>query len=97
MKNDIKQKFERIYKGCVLYAIHLDGFSHTVFYKDNNGEKHIDGCSFYAPEQYEASNKLANAWRSFNEDKTKVLFLGCNHSCYQNNAQEYIYKDVAEW
>ena len=51
-KNDIQTKFERIYNGCTLYAIHFNGFSHTVFYKDNNGEKHIDGFSAYAPEQY---------------------------------------------
>lgn len=98
MQNELLNKFNRLYKGCTLYAIHLNGFSHTVFYKDANNEKHIDGVSAYAPEQYDCSSKNADGvWRSFNEDRTKVLFLGCPHYSYQNNAQEYVYKDVKEW
>ena len=97
-KTDLLNKFNNLYKGCTLYAIHLNGFSHTVFYKDNNGEKHIDGYSAYAPEQYNCSSKHEDCvWRSWNEDKTKVLFLGYPHYSYQNNAKEYVYKDVKEW
>lgn len=98
MKNDLLNKFNRLYKGCTLYAIHLDGFSHEVFYKDANGEKHIDGCTGYAPEQYECSSKHSDGvWRSWNEDRTKVL-LGTSHFSYSHgNAVEYVYKDVKEW
>lgn len=97
-KKDLQTKFDRIYKGCTLYAIHLNGFSHTVFYKDSDGEGHIDGYSAYAPEQYDKALKHEDGkWRSWNEDKTKVLFLGFPHYSYQNNAKEYVYKDVKEW
>ena len=98
-KTDLLNKFKRLYKGCTLYAIHLDGFSHAVFYKDEDGERHVDGCSAYAPEQYDHPQKHGQdgIWRSFNEDKTKVLFLGYAHYCYQGNAKEYVYKDVREW
>lgn len=97
-KNELQTKFEKLYKGCTLHAIHLNGFSHTVFYKDENGEKHVEGVSVYAPEQYTRSSKHEdNVWRAFNEDKTKVLFLGFPHYAYQNNAKELVYKDKKEW
>ena len=94
---ELLNKFNKLYKNCTLFAIHLDGFSHTVFYKDENGEKHIDGCTGYAPEQYKCSSKHSDGiWRSWNEDRTKVL-LGTSHYCYQNNAIEYVYIDVKKW
>lgn len=96
-KTELQTKFERLYKGCTLYAIHLDGFSHSVFYKDANGLKHVDGMTAYAPEQYTPANVCNNVSRSWNEDKTKVLFTGFPHYAYQNNAKEYVYKDVKEW
>ena len=96
-KTDLLNKFNNLYKGCTLFAIHLDGFSHTVFYKDSDGNKHIDGMTAYAPEQYTPANTCGNVTRSWNEDKTKVLFLGYPHYQYQNNAKEYVYKDVKEW
>ena len=101
-KTELQTKFERLYKGCNLYAIHLDGFSHDVFYKDCDGNRHIDGFSAYAPEQYQDDHETHNsrgdmAIQSWNKDKTKVLFLGFSHYSYQNNAKEYIYKDVKEW
>ena len=97
-KTELQTKFERLYNGCTLYAIHLDGFSHEVFYKDCDGNRHVDGMSAYAPEQYDCSSKHEDGvWRSLNEDKTKVLFLGFPHYSYQNNAKEYVYKDVKEW
>lgn len=105
MKNAILEKFNNLYKGCTLYAVHLDGFSHEVFYKDGKGVRHVDAYSAYCPEQYrpyaEAYNRKGEmAVTSFNEDKTKVLFLtsGCGgHCAYQGNAVEYVYKDVKAW
>lgn len=102
MKNELLNKFNKLYKNCELFAIHLDGFSHSVFYKDNNGERHIDGMSAYAPEQYEEDHETYNsrgdkAIQSWNKDRTKVLFMGCPHYSYQGNAKEYVYKDVEEW
>ncbi len=102
MKNELNQRFNRLYEGCTLFCIHLDGFSHEVFYKDRDGNKHIDGYSAYAPEQYEDDHVTYNrngdsCIQSWNKDKTKVLFMGCAHISYQGNAEEYIYKDVSEW
>lgn len=97
-KTDLLNKFNNLYNGCTLYAIHLDGFSHKVFYKDCDGNRHVDGMSAYAPEQYEKDTTyIDGTTRSWNADKTKVLFLGFPHYSYQNNAKEYIYKDVKEW
>ena len=96
-KEELQTRFSRIYKGCSLYAIHLDGFSHTVFYKDENGDKHIDGYTGCAHEQYTPTNKVGSTYRSWNEDKTKVLFLGYPNYAFQGNAQELMYRPVAEW
>ncbi len=101
-KNELQTKFERLYKGCTLYCVHLDGFSHSVFYKDADGKRHIDGYTAYAPEQYEDDHETYNsrgdmAIQSWNKDRTKVLFLGFAHLSYQHNAKEYVYKDVKEW
>lgn len=101
-KKTLQTKFENLYEGCTLYAIHLDGFSHEVFYKDQDGRKHIDGMSAYAPEQYRDDHETYNsrgdmAIQSWNKDKTKVLFTGFPHISYQHNAKEYVYKDVEEW
>ena len=103
----IKQTvFIFIIKDCTLYAIQLDGFSHCVYYKDANGDRHIAYYSGYAT-HYEAEHKCfrngdpANvddyAYVSWNEDKTKVLFLGYPHSSFQHNAQELVYQDRSNW
>lgn len=97
-KNIFQTRFERLYKNCKLFAIQLDGFSHTVFYKDCNGNKHIDYMSACAPEQYENEHLCSDGiTRSWNTDKTKVLFLNFFNYHYQNNAKEYVFKDVKEW
>ena len=99
MKDEkLLERFGRLYKGCKLYCVHLDGFSHSVFYKDEKGHKHIDGYTAYAPEQYDAETLYDDGvYRAWNEDKTKAFFLGYLHYCYQNNAQELIYEDVKNW
>ena len=99
---ELLERFERLYKGCKLYCVHLNGFSHSVFYKDEKGTKHIDGYTAYAPEQYEDDHETFNsrgdmAIQSWNKDKTKAFFLGYPHYCYQHNAQELIYEDVKNW
>ena len=101
-KQAFKERFERLYKGCELFAIHLDGFTHKVFYKDANGHRHVDTMSAYCPERYdephEATNGLGEtATISFNLDKTKALFLGLPHCEFQNNARELVYKNPDEW
>lgn len=102
-KTELQTKFERLYKGCVLYAITLDGFSHSVYYKDADGTRHADKYSAYlSSHELESDRTHVNkngdvVHSSWNQDKTKVLFLGFPHYAYQNNAKEYVYKDVKEW
>jgi hypothetical protein len=101
-KQELQERFNNLYKGCTLYAIHLDGFSHEVFYKDSNKVKHIDEYSSYCPEQkeedYEAFNSRGDmAIKSFNSNHTDELFKGFAHLSYQNSAKEYIYQDVENW
>ena len=96
--NTLLERFERLYKGCKLYCVHLDGFSHSVFYKDEKGIKHIDGYTAYAPEQHDESRMFDDGvFRAWNEDKARALFIGYPHYCYQNNAQELVYEDVKYW
>lgn len=101
-KTELSERFARLFPNCTLFAVHLDGFSHDVFYKDADGVKHIDGYSAYAPEQYEAEHKCYSprgdyAIKSWNEDRTKALFLGYGHLAYQNNARELCFKPVSQW
>lgn len=93
-KQKLKERFERLFPDCTLYAIQLDGFSHSVFYKDVNGNKKIDGYTAYAPEQYSNFEDGVHGW---NRDQAKALFIDQPHYCYQHNAQEYCYKPVSEW
>lgn len=101
-KQEFEARFKRLYKNCHLYCIHLDGFSHEVFYKDSKGVKHIEGYSAYASEQFEDDHEAFNsrgdmAIKSWNKDITKALFLGCSHYYYQHNAKEIIFEDVSKW
>lgn len=101
-KQAFKERFERLYKGCEIFAAQFDGFSHKVFYKDADGIRHIDGYSAYCPEQYREPAAFYNsrgemAVKSFNTDRAKVLFMGCGHYAYQNNAVEMVFKDLAQW
>lgn len=101
-KKRFEARFKRLYKDATLYCVHLDGFSHSVFYKDKDGKKHIEGYSAYAPEQYQDDHETFNsqgdmAIQSWNKDITKALFLGYAHYCYQNNAQEIIFQDISRW
>ena len=97
LKDELQKKFENTHKGCTLFAIHLDGFSHDVFYKDENGKRHIDGYSAYAPEQHDEPHDIGGFIRAWNDDKTKVLFAGCPHYQYQNNAKEFVYQPTDKW
>jgi len=93
-KDKLKERFNNLYKGCTLYCIQLDGFSHTVYYKDANGNKKIDGYSAYAPEQYDDFFDGVHSW---NRDQAKALFIDQPHYCYQHNAQELIYENISKW
>ena len=93
-KQELKERFSRLYPDAVLYCVQLDGFSHTVYYKDKDGQRKIEGYSGYAPEQYDDFDDGIHGW---NRDQCKALFLGYPHYMYQHNAKEYCYKDIKLW
>lgn len=98
MKKEFKETFSRIYKGCELYAIQLNGFTHTIYYKDANKKKHVAVYSGCAPEQYEAETEYSDGvFRSMNTDKSKMLFLRHGHHQYQHNAKELVFKPATNW
>lgn len=99
-KQELQERFNRLFKDCELYAIQLNGFSHTAYYKDSKGNKHIGVCSFYASScECDSEETLYgdNVYRSYSTDRLKALFIGYPHYAYQNNAEEIVYKDVSEW
>jgi hypothetical protein len=98
MKENLKKRFNEIYKGCELYAVQLNGFSHTVFYKDKDNKKHIDGFSAYSPEQKSETHLSQDGiYRSFNDEKAQALLSQFSHHEYQRNATEIVFKNVNEW
>lgn len=81
LKNELKEKFNKIYgEGFRLLAIHLDGFSHSVFYDEGNAESkvQIERFSACAPEI---------AW----DERAQKLLENVPHHVYQGNAQELLY------
>lgn len=98
MKENLKKRFNEIYKNCTLYAVQLNGFSHKVFYKDNDNKKHIDGFSAYSPEQKsETYLSQDGIYRSFNDEKAQALLSLYAHYRYQGRAKEIVFKNANEW
>lgn len=98
MKKELKKRFNEIYKDCTLYAVQLNGFSHKVFYKDNDNKKHIDAFSAYSPEQKcETYLSQGGIYRSFNDEKAHALLSPYAHYEYQGRPAEIVFKSVNEW
>lgn len=102
-KKELLERFERLYKGCKLYCVQFDGFSHALYYKDADGVRHHADYSAYYSEKHDANEYMRETrdgkhiLYSFNLDRTKAFFLGYPHLCFQNNAQEIIFVDVKNW
>ena len=99
-KQEFKDRFDRLFKGCDLFCAHFDGFSHEVFYKDAEGKKHIGVYSGYASSCEAEDEQLFDdgIYRAYSTDRLKALFLGYAHLSYSHgNAQEIVYKDVSLW
>lgn len=98
-KQDFEARFKRLYPNCELYCVHLNGFSHSVFYKDKDGNKHIGVMSNYASscEVREEEQYDDGVYRAYSTDRLKALFLGYPNYAYQCNAKEVVFKPVARW
>jgi len=98
MEKFLKKRFNEIYKDCTLYAVQLNGFSHKVFYKDNDNKKHIDTFSAYSPEQKcETYLSQGGIYRSFNDEKAHALLSPYAHYEYQGRPNEIVFKNANEW
>lgn len=79
LKQELENRFKKLFEpNARLLAIHLDGFSHTVFYDFGKKEDNIE-IKHYS--QYTSD---------FN-DKLSKLFNGIPHYIYQGNPLEIIY------
>lgn len=97
-KKELAERFTRLYKGCTLFAVQLNGFSHTLFYKDKVGKKYVAVYSAYASEQYEEDKEYSDGIiRSINTDRIKLFFVGIGHSVYKSYEKEFVYQPVSEW
>ena len=99
-KAQFKKDFEKVFKGCKLYCLQLNGFSHTIFYKDSKGYKHIGVYSGYAsPCECDDEETLYddNVYRSYSTQQLKELLGNFGHWCYQHNAKEIIFENHCKW
>ena len=102
-KKDFKTRFNKLFKGCTLYCIQLDGFSHAIYYKDKGGQRHHCDYSLYYSERNDKDEYMRYTTDgkailySFNLDIVKEFFNGLGHLCYKHNAQELIFKDASLW
>ena len=81
MKNKLLKRFKKAF--CPSYrllAVHLNGFSHSVFFDKGNKKSDVSRLEFSgcAPEI------------SF-DPRVKELFEGVPHYCYQGAPEEIIY------
>jgi uncharacterized protein (UPF0276 family) len=76
----LKTRFDKLYPGKRLLAIHLNGFSHSLFFDNGSADNEIliDRYSACMPEgswSYEAT----------------ILFAGVGHINYQNAPLEIVF------
>lgn len=84
MDNTLKQRFEKVFKGKRLLAIHLNGFSHSVIFDSGTKDSDI--------EQVHYSGYMSRSEKdNYNMNKLEDIFSGISHYQYQNNAKEIIY------
>ena len=86
-RRELKERFERLYKGKRLLAIQLDGFTHRVIFDNGSKDSKIEQETYSAYlgsyDSYDRTNT--------NTDKVKCLFIGYPNYSYQNHAEELCY------
>jgi hypothetical protein len=90
-KTILKERFYKLFEGCELFAIQLNGFTHKIYFKDENKRRKI---GIYCPSA--AAQKIGD---TVEQDTPRInkLFNGFATWQYQGNAKELIYKDVEEF
>lgn len=82
MKQEFSEKFKEIYKGKRLLAVQLNGFNHTLFYDNGDGdsEVEIDRFSLYTKMGTDKAQKLfenlsLDYHYKFKHEPEEILFL----------------------
>ena len=79
LKQELENRFKKLFEpNARLLAIHLNGFSHTVFYDFGKKEDNIELKDY-------------SQYTSTFDDKLSKLFNGIPHYTYQGNPLEIIY------
>lgn len=82
LMQELENRFKKLFEpNARLLAIHLNGFSHTVFYDFGKKEDNIESKHY---SQYTSYTSTFN-------DKLSKLFDGIPHYIYQGNPLELIY------
>ena len=88
LKKIFKDRFKLYFKGCKLAAVQLNGFTHKIFYINENGRRDrliFSGC--VSPEE-----ARCYGW---NDARCALLFDGFPNYQYQNNAVELVFMQPA--
>lgn len=83
MKTVFKERFKKYYPNKRLLAVHLNGFSHSIFMDDGTAESSVQISRVTcAPEQRDGNT---------NTPEAKKFFEDYPNYKYQNNAKEIIF------
>ena len=99
LKELLKQRFNKLYPNCVLYQINLSHPTFSVFYKEDNGLRHIDRMDNGVWEWGVVDNYKDEGGNieSDNLPKTKQLFERIDYNDFAAKATELSYKDMDFW
>ena len=83
LMQELENRFKKLFEpNTRLLAIHLNGFSHTVFYDFGKKEDNIESKHY---------SQYASTFDDKFDDKLYKLFNGIPHYIYQGNPLEIVY------
>ena len=78
-KKELKARFLKAFPKCKIACVHLNGFTHEVFYIDENGKRAKATYSAYYVDDANINEQL------------KQVFSGYYHETYKHNPTELIF------
>lgn len=99
IKQELKSRFSALYPGCTLWEIYLSDPTFSVWYKEDNGLRHIDRQDNGLWDWGEVENFKDEGGNieSDNLPRTKQLFEGIKHEFFLEKAETISYKDMDYW
>lgn len=79
MKKQLKAQFEKQFPKCKIACIHLNGFTHEVYYINEEGKRAKATYSAYYVDD------------AFINEKLKEVFSGFYHEAFKHNPTEILY------